>query len=180
MSVISGVIQISIIGGFIQTPYVSILVGAFAGIVTGILSHFVQNKINSTQIRDSKGIIVIYLINCILCSYFICPIIIKAYKNLNANLDYNEGFHMIYTAISLGIGFGFGLLAGAFRSCIKEENGLSDMEFFNKAYMLHRIPKKPILVVEAPTQEKLTLNTVNNSVTKPISKLREESLIISL
>lgn len=173
MSILSGVIQISIIGGFIQTPYVSLLVGAFAGIVTGILSHFVQNKINGKQFRDAKGVIVIYLINCILCSYFVCPIIIKAYKNTNAALDYNEGFHMIYTAISLGIGFGFGLLAGAFRSCIKEENNLSDMEFFNKPYMLHRIPVQKVpVVIEAPTQEKLTINNSINNSNKPISRVR--------
>ncbi len=47
MSVISGVIQISIIGAFIQTPYVALLVGAFAGIVTGLLSHFVHSRINN-------------------------------------------------------------------------------------------------------------------------------------
>lgn len=79
MAVISGALQISIIGGFIATPYVALLVGAFAGIVTSLLSTFVYRKINNTNIRDSKGLIVIYLINCMLCSYFICPIIIKAY-----------------------------------------------------------------------------------------------------
>jgi len=47
MSVISGVIQISIIGAFIQTPYVALLVGAFAGIITGLLSHFVHSRINN-------------------------------------------------------------------------------------------------------------------------------------
>lgn len=40
MTIIAGVVQISIIGTFIQTPYVSLLVGAFAGAVTSVLSHF--------------------------------------------------------------------------------------------------------------------------------------------
>jgi uncharacterized membrane protein len=39
MTVIAGVVQVSIIGTFIQTPYVSLLVGALAGGVTAIFSH---------------------------------------------------------------------------------------------------------------------------------------------
>lgn len=117
MSVIAGALQISIIGGFIKTPYVSILVGAFAGIVTALASSFIHSKLNHTKIRDSKGVFVIYFINCLLCSYFICPIIIKAYKNVGILADYNDGFHMVYTSISLGIGFLTGLLAGIFRCC---------------------------------------------------------------
>lgn len=89
MTIISGVLQISIIGGFIRTPYVSILVGAFAGIVTSLLSHYLQPKINQTKIIDAKGIFVVYFINCLLCSYFISPIIIKAYENYYTNLSYN-------------------------------------------------------------------------------------------
>lgn len=135
MTIISGVLQISIIGGFIRTPYVAILVGAFSGIVTSLLSCYLQPKINKSKIIDAKGIIVVYLINCILCSYFICPIIIKAYENAYTNLFYNEGYHMIYTTISLGIGFCFGVLAGALRSCIKEDNNLLDNQFFNKVYL---------------------------------------------
>lgn len=118
MSVIAGALQISIIGGFIKTPYVALLVGAFAGIVTALASSFIHSKINNTKIRDSKGVFVIYFINCFLCSYFICPIIIKAYKNVGLIADYNDGFHMIYTSISLGIGFLTGLLAGIFRCCL--------------------------------------------------------------
>lgn len=118
MSVIAGALQISIIGGFIKTPYVSLLIGAFAGIVTALASSYIHSKINNTKVRDSKGVFVIYLINCFLCSYFICPIVIKAYKNDNIITDYNDGFHMIYTSISLGIGFVFGLLASIFRCCL--------------------------------------------------------------
>jgi len=33
---------------------------------------------------------------------------------------------MIYTAISIGVGFGFGLLAGLFRRCFDEDVNLSD------------------------------------------------------
>lgn len=157
MSVLSGAIQISIIGGFIQTPYVSLLVGVFAGIVTGLLSHFVHNRINRTEFVDSKGVIVIYLFNCFFCSYFICPIIIRAYEIAFNNLNYNEGFHMIYTSISLGIGFAFGLIAGAFRCCIKEENNLSDIDFFNKTYMERTVARPrplptPALIQEGQTQ----------------------------
>jgi ammonia channel protein AmtB len=89
LGIISGVIQISIIGGFIRTPFVSLLVGAFAGIVTSLLLHFVQRRINNTQFRDIKGVIVIYLINSFLCSYFISPIIIKAYKNVDSSITQN-------------------------------------------------------------------------------------------
>ena len=108
---------------------------------------------------DSKGIIVIYLINCIFCSYFICPIIIKAYENALNTLNYNEGFHMIYTSISFGIGLAFGFLASIFRCCIKEENNLSDIDFFSSAYMERKVPKsRPVQqtpLQEAHTQEKL-------------------------
>ena len=86
MSIISGVIQISIIGGFIKTPYVSLLVGAFAGILTSLLSHFIHRKINNTKFTDAKGIFVIYFINSFLCAYFVCPIIIKAYKNVDSTI----------------------------------------------------------------------------------------------
>lgn len=160
MSILSGVLQISIIGGFIKTPYVSLLVGAFAGIVTSLLSSFVHWKMNRNKETDAKGVIVVYLVNCLLCTYFICPIIIKAYMNVDSNLDYNPAFHMIYTSISLGIGFLTGLIASIFRCCIKEENSILDVEFFNKAYMFHPIPPlpKPIVVIEAPTQELLTIN----------------------
>ena len=119
MSILSGVLQISIIGGFIKTPYVSILVGAFAGIITSLLSNFVHSKLNNTKIKDAKGVFVIYFINCFLCTYFICPIIIKAYSNAYSNLNYHPAYHMIYTSISLGIGFLFGLLASLFRFCIR-------------------------------------------------------------
>lgn len=34
---------------------------------------------------------------------------------------------MIYTSISLGIGFFSGLIAGIFRACFKEEVGLKDI-----------------------------------------------------
>lgn len=81
MSAISGVLQISIIGTFIKTAYISMLVGVSGGAITGLLSHYVQRKINATKIQDSKGIIVVYLVNCLICSYFICPIIIKGYEN---------------------------------------------------------------------------------------------------
>lgn len=73
-----------------------------------------------------------------LCSYFICPIVIKAYNNQNFfDSSYNEGFHMIYTSISLGIGFFFGLIAGIFRCFLNETNNLSDLDFFTSKYMTH-------------------------------------------
>lgn len=40
MTIISGVIQISIIGTFVTNPSVALLVGAFAGAMTSILTHF--------------------------------------------------------------------------------------------------------------------------------------------
>lgn len=152
MSIISGVLQISIIGGFIRTPYVAILVGAFAGIVSSLLYHFLHPRINKSKIIDAKGIISLYLINCLLCSFLICPIIIKAYENVITNLNYNEGFHMIYTAISLGIGFAFGLLAGALRSCINEENNLLDNDFFSGAYQPETPPPVPKPIKQKPLE----------------------------
>lgn len=46
MSVISGALQVSIIGTFIQTPYVAMLVGVLAGAVTGLFSFYLHTKIN--------------------------------------------------------------------------------------------------------------------------------------
>lgn len=48
---------------------------------------------------------------------------------------------MIYTSISLGIGFLFGLLACILTAIFKENVLLSDLEFFNKHYMLPTAPK---------------------------------------
>lgn len=142
MTVIAGVVQVSIIGTFIKTPYVSLLVGALAGLVTAIFSHLFWERQYKKYIRDSKSIILIYFVNCMLGSYFVCPIIIKAYANLTGQNIYNAGFHMIYTSISLGIGFVFGLLASLFRCCFAENIPLSDIEFFNKHFMLPLAPKQ--------------------------------------
>lgn len=46
MAVISGALQVSIIGTFIETPYVSMLVGVLAGAVTSLFSYYLHSKIN--------------------------------------------------------------------------------------------------------------------------------------
>lgn len=81
MAFISGAIQISIIATFIRTPYVAMLVGALAGVVTSLLFIFWFNKVNRDYFRDSKGLLFVYLINVLLCAFFVSPIIIKAYEN---------------------------------------------------------------------------------------------------
>lgn len=81
LAFISGAIQISIIATFIQTPYVAMLVGVLSGVVTSILFLFFFEKLNRNYFRDSKGLIFVYLVNVLLCSFFVCPIIIKAYEN---------------------------------------------------------------------------------------------------
>lgn len=148
MSIISGAIQISIIATFIKTPYVAMLAGVLGGILTSILSLYFLNKINNKYFRDSKGLIVIYLVNVLVCSFFVCPIVLKAYENDAKAHIYNEGYHMIYTSISLGIGFGFGILAGFLRSCFKEDVDLSDNLFFNEVYHFQEEPKKIVILHE--------------------------------
>lgn len=81
MAILSGVIQISIIATFIKTPYVAMLAGVLGGILTTVLSLYLLSRINSTYFRDSKGLIVLYLVNVIVCSFFLSPIVIKAYEN---------------------------------------------------------------------------------------------------
>jgi hypothetical protein len=61
---------------------------------------------------------------------------------------------MIYTAISFGIGLIFGLIAGLFRACIKEDNNIIDSDFFKGAYVPRpppSVPLKPQPLAEAPS-----------------------------
>jgi hypothetical protein len=140
MTIISGALQVSILGDFIHNPFVSILAGFVGGVITSLLSHFAHQKLNSTQFNDSKGLITVYFVNCFICSYVICPIIISGY-NKNLSTNYNVGYHMIYTTVSLFIGFLFGLIAGLFRRCIKEDIIASDNNFFNSKYLLPLNPR---------------------------------------
>ena len=81
LAFLSGAIQISIIGTFILTPYVAMLVGVFSGVITSLLFLFYFDKLNRGYFRDSKGLIFVYLVNVLFCSFFVSPIIIKAYEN---------------------------------------------------------------------------------------------------
>lgn len=120
MSMISGVMEISILGAYLNTPFASIVIGAFAGIVTTLLGHFLhKNKINEGKIIDANGIFVVYFVNTFLCSFFVTPITILISEKYGFSNTSSKSFHMKYSGISLGIGIGFGLIGALMTKWIR-------------------------------------------------------------
>lgn len=120
MSMISGVMEISILGAYLNTPFASIVIGAFAGIVTTLLGHFLhKNKINEGKIIDANGIFVVYFVNTFLCSFFVTPITILIFEKYGSSNTLSKSFHMKYSGISLGIGIGFGLIGALMTKWIR-------------------------------------------------------------
>lgn len=144
MSIFAGAIQISIIISLIKHPFVGICIGGFAGLITPLFMRFIDTRINKNHIRDSKGLFSVFLINGFLGTFLVSPIIVHSYSiNEQPSSDWNEGHHMIFASIALGIGLVFGLVGGIISNCINERPLLQDQYFLGETYerIEARVPK---------------------------------------
>ena len=135
-SILSACIYISIIAVFIEYPYIAMIVGSVAGVVTTILL-FTHEKINfGNHSFDPKGFLPIVFASCVLGSFIVTLIVTSAAHISNKNMNYYRQRHMIYTIISLGIGLVFGIVCGVFRKFINEPASFTDLSFFSPAFMI--------------------------------------------
>lgn len=139
--ILAGFIYVAILATFIASPFVALIVGTISGVLTSIMILFHEGIDYRENAFDPKGFLPVVLGSCVLASYMGVPLIITAYElELNiAKSAYNEGRHMIYTSISLGIGFVAGLIAGGLRSLFDERINFRDMNFFSSTFKIEKI-----------------------------------------
>ena len=155
--ILSGVIMLAIIGNFIFNPFVAMIVGVSGGVLSG-LGLYIHDKRNSKKITDTKGFFPVIFLSCIFGSYMVVPIILKAYENSHRNLDFNEGRHMVYTSISIGIGFFFGILASLFKFCLGEKPLMRDYTFFSESFNINKQPAiKPSISTNKRVSQEMVL-----------------------
>ena len=121
-SILGGVIYITILGSLIRDPWVALVLGSGGSFLTYILLLIKEKLKPSRYVFDTKNLIPVLLINSIVASALAVPLVLLAYSDRGYekqnDIVYEKVNHMIYTGISLGIGFGFGLLAGLLKCII--------------------------------------------------------------
>lgn len=105
----------------------AIAIGLTAGFLSCVFYKKIYAKLNQEGVRDSFGIILVFLIS-FLATFMFSPIVIKTYYNYSVNLTTLEssstdavgapinvnaaGWVLIYVAISVGLGLVLGGLTG--------------------------------------------------------------------
>ena len=135
-----GVIYITILGSLIRDPWVALVLGSGGSFLTYILLLIKEKLKPSRYVFDTKNLIPVLLINSIVASALAVPLVLLAYSDRGYekqnDIVYEKVNHMIYTGISLGIGFGFGLLAGLLKCIISQSPVLRDITFFTPAFRI--------------------------------------------
>jgi len=109
----------------------SIAIGLLAGFLSSLFYRKVFKSINLNGIRDSFGLIGIFIISFI-ATFFISPIVLKTYYNYDVilptlngtitNVD-AAGWVLVYVGISIGIGLTTGLIAGLILYSLDKSTG---------------------------------------------------------
>jgi len=138
----------------------AIAIGITAGFISSLFFKKVYTLVNSNGVRDSFGILLVFLIS-FLATFVISPIVIKAYYNYSVNLKTLEvssadslgspisidaaGWVLIYVAISMGIGLATGAVTGITLYILDKLSGheYDDAQIFSRDRCLNEVGEVP-------------------------------------
>lgn len=132
---ISGGIVMGSASQIMQNIGLVIMIGAIAGLISGIYMRVIHPRINKNQIYDFLGLMGPFFISALIGGLVVAPAAIIGFHNNNhipLAIDQNTepyhyslaGWQLVYVGISIGIGLGSGLLAGLLGCCYRESFGL--------------------------------------------------------
>jgi len=138
LGTIMGAVIYGPVAGTCMNIGAAIATGIAAGFLSALFFHKVYAKINENGIRDSYGIVLIFVIS-FLGTFLISPTVIKTYYNYNVNLttfetsqsDLTGGavninaarWVLVYVGISIGIGLSTGAVVGIILMIVDKVTG---------------------------------------------------------
>jgi Na+/H+-dicarboxylate symporter len=124
-----------------------LFIAFIAGVISGVFSQFIYNKINRNSIIDSHGLLGPILVVSLIASFIIHPSILSQLFIRNqtirgtgsAETDYRLArYHLVYFAITIGIAITTGILVGGiFRIKRNPNRDYEDTKFFIDDYGLY-------------------------------------------
>ncbi len=127
LGTITGAVIFGPIAGIVTNLAVPIVCGIIGGYISAIYFKNIFKKLNNAQIKDSLGLFNIGLIIPFLATFVITPIVLAFYYYLESQLPTLGnivissknvlGWILMYIGISIGIGFGAGLITSLILKC---------------------------------------------------------------
>ena len=126
---ISGAVMLASVAPIIDNIGVVIMIGAVAGLLSGIYMQTLHRLINRNYVYDSLGLFGPFFINSLMGSLVVAPAMLDRLRATDTKADFNLsvgfytpsvetiGFQLVYVGVSFGIGFLSGLFTGLVSMC---------------------------------------------------------------